>query len=736
MNKLKNNISFLKKKYCWNLFYFFSVILIFFSIGFSFYILLDLSSISPSKKIANYIIILHLILSFLIIIFILLKLYPIVKLHRKTSLSLHWQIISLFSVAITFPVLVVAITSTITLHLGLDRWFDKSTKEIINSSAKITNVYAEEVLQRLSNSAYMMSLILDNYSFLKSDKKKYKNLLNFQVKLYHLKAAFLITEDQKILMKTNLKDEDEIPILPKDMLEQAKKQKIFLFQPGNHDFFGVVVYLKSIPNAYLYILQDVNPMVLEAMRLTEINNNEYRILQEARSPIQFAFLILYICLFLNLWFCVIWIGIKISDKILDPIYRLIHAAGKVANGNFDVVLFLNKKKGDIAHLLKSFNSMVYELKNQHNALIEARDQVDQRRRFIETVLSGVTSGIIGVDHMERITIINSALEKMFFCSFENIYEKNLLAINPKVFEIFQKAKKLDRKYYCKQISLNIENNERIYIIKVIMEDSKLNEHSWLITIDDITDLIFAQRSSAWLDIARRIAHEIKNPLTPIQLSAERMKKRYRNAIIKEREIFDQCTDTIIRQVEDIGRMVDEFSSFARMPQANLRKINICSSLKEAIFLIEVSQQNIIFEQNLKQIFYANCDNRLLIQAFTNLIKNATESIKEQSKKSEEKGHILFNIASKKINHKIYAVIDIIDNGKGFPKYQRQKLLEPYVTTREKGTGLGLAIVHKIIEEHNGSLELLNAPINFYEGRGAMVRILLPLNFEKNTLTKI
>jgi len=259
-------------------------------------------------------------------------------------------------------------------------------------------------------------------------------------------------------------------------------------------------------------------------------------------------------------------------------------------------------------------------------------------------------------------------------------------------------------------------------VRIAVEESSSAESSYVITLDDITDLVEAQRSSAWADVARRIAHEIKNPLTPIQLSAERIRRRYGKVIIEDREVFDQCTDTIIRQVGDIGRMVDEFSSFARMPKPDIRVMDLREPLREASFLVEVSRHDIRFERDIPQTpLMGNFDSRLLGQAFGNVIKNAAEAI-AGSIENVERGHILIRARTGEGGT---IVVDIMDNGKGLPKHDRQRLLEPYMTTREKGTGLGLAIVKKIVEEHAGHLELQDAPDDFHGGRGAMIRMIFP-----------
>jgi two-component system, NtrC family, nitrogen regulation sensor histidine kinase NtrY len=290
--------------------------------------------------------------------------------------------------------------------------------------------------------------------------------------------------------------------------------------------------------------------------------------------------------------------------------------------------------------------------------------------------------------------------------------------------IFELARSTERQAYREQASFIRKGAERTYNVQITVEESETAEHSYVVTVDDITDLVTAQRSTAWADIARRIAHEIKNPLTPIQLSAERIKRRFGKAITEDKEIFDQCTDTIIRQVGDIGRMVDEFSAFARMPKPIPVVLDIRLPLKEAAFLIEVSRPDIRIEKELGQVpLLGMLDSRMIGQAFGNLIKNATEAIDgREPELANGNGHVLVRAAVKSNT----IVVDVIDNGKGLPRENRQRLLEPYMTTREKGTGLGLAIVRKIVEEHGGTLSLHDAPADFHDGVGANIRVTFPI----------
>ncbi|MGH6860693.1 MAG: sensor histidine kinase, partial [Phyllobacterium sp.] len=432
---------------------------------------------------------------------------------------------------------------------------------------------------------------------------------------------------------------------------------------------------------------------------------------------------LYIELTLLLLLTAVWTGIAVANRVVQPIRILIGAAEDVATGNFDVSVPVKGSDGDIGALSQTFNNMVEQLKSQHGDLLSAKDEIDERRRFTEAVLSGVTAGVISVNANGDIAGLNRPAETMLGIDAAQATGRNLVAVLPEIGEVFTGASESDRPSSRKQISITRGGVARSFNVQITREDADTKNTSYVVTVDDITDLVAAHRSSAWADVARRIAHEIKNPLTPIQLSAERIRRRYGKVIVEDRAIFDQCTETIIRQVGDIGRMVDEFSEFARMPKPQLTATNILDVLRDASFLVEISNSRIRFAHDYPgEPLIGNFDNRLLGQAFGNIIKNASESIDAALEGGAmDEGHILVRAASAGPS----IVVEIVDNGKGLPAENRHQLLEPYVTTREKGTGLGLAIVKKIIEEHGGRLEMLDAPESFHGGRGALVRMVFP-----------
>ena len=395
------------------------------------------------------------------------------------------------------------------------------------------------------------------------------------------------------------------------------------------------------------------------------------------------------------------------------------AANLVSTGDLHVQVPVNKSEGDLASLGETFNKMTQELRTQRDDLVNASGLIDSRRRFIEAVLSSASAGIIGVDGEGKIAVLNRSAEKLIGHSESEVLSKPLSEIVPELNELMATARSSAQRLLQGQIEISRDSIERQLSVRVSSEQTGQSNESYIITLDDITELVTAQRTSAWADVARRIAHEIKNPLTPIQLSAERIRRKFGKVITDDRPIFDQCTDTIIRQVDDIRRMVDEFSKFARMPKPVIEGEDVADTVRQTVFLMRVGYPDIDINVDIKQEpMHAKFDRRLISQGLTNIIKNATEAISAVPPGEIERGHI--DVIAARENDDI--LIDIVDNGIGLPKESRARLLEPYVTTREKGTGLGLAIVGRVLEDHGGRIELNDASALRPGARGAWVRM--------------
>lgn len=694
--------------------------------------LLVLLGLTPIKPETNIVIASATVNAVFVIGLIYLITREIMRLMRarskgRAAARLHVRIVALFSIVAITPAILVAIFASITLDVGLDRWFSLRTQSIVRSSIDVAQAYVLENASYLQGQTASMANDLErNRQLYSLDRTGFTELMTRQARARGMLGAFLVRGDGSAILQADIPTDRPLPAIPRDALASTVSGQPTLIPPGITNLVGAVIPLENIAGAYLYTVRTVDPKVMNSMRLMEENVAEYRNLAAGRTSLQIAFGVLYLGFALIVLLAAIWAAIAVADRIVRPIRLLISAADSVATGNLNVVVPVHTVDGDVGSLSRTFNKMIAQIRSQRDEILEARDEMDHRRRFIEAVLSGVTAAVIGVEDDRRITIANPSSEDFLARHALDIVGERLSDIAPEIDEVLTEAESRPRSDFRKQINIMRNGKERTLNVQVTREESTDAKQSWVITLDDITDLVIAQRSTAWADVARRIAHEIKNPLTPIQLSAERLKRRYGKQIDQEdRTVFDQCTDTIVRQVEDIGRMVDEFSSFARMPKPTKERSDLRAILKDAVFLREMGNTEITFirdfgDEPLDGFF----DSRMLGQAFGNIVKNAVEAI-EALPAEAVRGERKIMVRSRPDERSGAFVVDIIDNGKGLPTENRHRILEPYMTMREKGTGLGLAIVKKIIEDHGGHLELHDAPADFDNGHGAMIRIILP-----------
>ena len=692
----------------------------------SFLTLLGLTPIEPTENVILAVTIVNAVLVTAMIFLVGREIYALLQSRKKgrAAARMHIRIVGLFGIVAAFPAILVAIIAGITLDLGLDRLFDNRTRTIIDNSVSVAESYVGETAATLNFNTINMGFLLSrNRSAYVLDRVAFGKFMDGQRKARGMLSASLIDENGSVILSSVDSRFDNLPTVPEGLLELAKEEQPACGGPRVRNLAGCVVKLKGLSqNIYLYTLRSVDPGVINSIQLMEEITEEYRLLESGRLPLQIAFALLYIGVCLTILLAAIWMGIAVADRLVEPIRRLIMAADSVSKGNLNVSVPSSKSEGDLLSLTDTFNSMILRLRDQREEILDNQEQIDRRRRFTEAVLSGVTAGVIGVSHEGKLAISNSSANDLFGLDDPNMIGQSLSDLSPEFATIVNAAEKSGKKIHREQINFERNGQDRTLNAQVSVDESAEGTRSYVITVDDITDLVSAQRTSAWADVARRIAHEIKNPLTPIQLSAERIRRRYGKVITEDREVFDQCTDTIIRQVEDIGRMVDEFSSFARMPKPTMQNGDLCDPIREAVFLLKVSNPDIHFDVELGDgPIAARFDSRLIGQVFGNIIKNATEAMEDMEFTDGDQGHI-------RVRHEVIGDthrIEIIDNGKGLPKENRQRLLEPYMTTREKGTGLGLAIVGKILEEHGGRIELMDAPEVADGGTGAMMRVYLP-----------
>ncbi|MGW9232851.1 ATP-binding protein [Pseudorhizobium sp. NPDC055634] len=645
----------------------------------------------------------------------------------RAAARLHIRVVALFSIVAITPAVLVALFASITLSAGLDRWFSIRTQSIVRSSTDVAQAYMMENASYLQGQTVSMANDLErNRATFYLDRTGFVDLMTRQARGRGLLGAFLVQADGSAIAQADIATERPLPAIPRDALEKAAAGQPTLIPPGVTNLVGAIIKLDALPGTFLYTIRAVDPKVMAAMRQMEDNTAEYQAMEAGRMSLQFAFAVVYLGFALIVLLAAIWTAIAVADRIVRPIRLLISAADSVASGDLNVVVPVRAADGDVGSLSRTFNKMISEIRSQRDEILEAKDEVDDRRRFIEAVLSGVTAAVIGVEDDRRITIVNPSAEAFLGLSAERLIGRSLSEVVPEIDSVLSEAASRARNDFRKQVNVMRGGKERTLSVQVTREEQSTSRDSYVITLDDITDLVIAQRSTAWADVARRIAHEIKNPLTPIQLSAERLKRRYGKQIADDdRAVFDQCTDTIVRQVGDIGRMVDEFSAFARMPKPAKEETDLRDILRDAVFLREMGTTHVEFMRELgDQPLVGMFDARMLGQAFGNLVKNAVEAIEAVPGDQERDGRKVWVRADYDRDRDTF-VVDIIDNGSGLPAENRHRILEPYMTMREKGTGLGLAIVKKIIEEHGGQLELHDAPPEFDHGRGAMIRVLLP-----------
>jgi len=683
----------------------------------TFLVLMGLTSIVPTQQLVDRMLAGAGLCVLVLLAIIAREVWRILRARQlgRAAARLHVRIVALFAGVAVVPAIVVAVVASLTLDRSLDRWFSTRTQEIVATAASVAQTYVREHALSIRGDVLAMANDISRMKALyDSNIEQFRQIFTAQAALRNLPGAQLIRRDLSVVERADLRIDREYPVPVNIAIGEATAEQPIIYLPSDADFVAAVVPLANFDDLYLYVARPIDPRVIGYLAVTRDTLKDFRDLEERRFNVQFAFAQMYAVITLIVLLTAVWLGINFSKWLVAPIRRLMWAADRVAGGNLDIQVPVHRAEGDLATLGETFNKMTGELRTQRDDIVRARDQIDVRRRFTEAVLAGVGAGVIGLDAKARVTILNRSAEKLLGLAEAEALGRSLADVVPETSGLLAEAEAAGQRTVQGNITVHRDGRERIFAVRVTTEQSPDEAHGRVVTLDDITALITAQRTSAWADVARRIAHEIKNPLTPIQLSAERLKRKYGRHITQDRDVFDQCTDTIIRQVGDIGRMVDEFSSFARMPKPVVDAQDLAETIRQSVFLMRVGHPDIVFETELPAALPARFDRRLISQALTNILKNAAEAV--EAVPEAERGQGRIRIRAERVDDDL--VMDIVDNGAGLPKEKRSRLLEPYVTTREKGTGLGLAIVGKIMEEHGGGIELNDAP----EGRGARVRL--------------
>jgi two-component system nitrogen regulation sensor histidine kinase NtrY len=644
---------------------------------------------------------------------------------RQAGSGLQLRMVAMFAAAAAVPAIIVAVVATISLNQGLDQWFSERTKTMVEASRLVARSYMMEHAQVLRDDVIWTAGELEqSRDAFESDRVQYQRILTALAVTRSLPFATLVTSGGETLMRAQINAQNVAPRLPDGVFEHVREGVPTMISPGDTQLVGAIVKLRGLDDVYLFVARPVNAEVLEFMRLTDENITEYRQYESNRLVFQITFTLMYLGLALVLLLAALWVGIALANRFVDPIRNLMIASNRVSEGDLDVQVPVQPGRGDLRDLSSRFNTMTRQLKTQRVALLQANETNEKRRQFTEAVVEGVSAGIIGLDAFGAITLFNARASEMLAQDEISAIGQPLGDVVPALASIVDRAKSSRRGQIRDQIEIGSGPDYRTYQVQLTREGTMAESKGYVITLDDITDLLSAQRTGAWADVARRIAHEIKNPLTPIQLSAERLRRRYASKLADDFEVFDKSINTILRQVGDIGRMVDEFSSFARMPEAKPASGDLAETVRNAVFLESVRVPDVQIRMDLPDTpLVAWFDQRLISQVLTNLIKNAVEAIEGAGIEAIKDPVITVAVATEGSN----ARVSVFDNGKGWPKENRQRLLEPYITTREKGTGLGLAIVARIIEQHGGSVELIDAEPDESGRIGACFTFTLPLN---------
>lgn len=645
---------------------------------------------------------------------------------QSAGSRLHLRMSGIFAALALTPTVLVAVFATITFNVGLEGWFSERVRAVVGNSLAAAQAYDGEHRQDLTEDAIALAAYLNvakQSTFLLADDQLRPILTQGQAAIQRgLKEAYLIDGAGALKTRGERSYLFDFEALTPAEIVKARSGETVLIEDWPNNELRALVFLSAYVDRYLYVSREVDGNILSLLDETRETVSLYQQLEAERGRLLFEFGLLYLGFALILILAAIWLGLWLAERLSRPIGRLAGAAQRVGSGDLNVQIPEEEGDDEIAMMGRLFNQMTRQLKGQRDALVESNVATEGRRRLFDSVLSSVTAGVIGLDAEGRLDFVNRAAERLL--DVKGVGDGQALSVLVPEFEsIFNRLRDSLGGSVQEELRLTRKGRMESLLVRMSVRRSDIGAlEGYVVAFDDVTDLVSAQRMAAWGDVARRIAHEIKNPLTPIQLSAERIKRKFRGQVAKPEDL-DQYADVIIRQTNDLRRIVDEFSKFARMPEPVRREEDLVKILMDAVILQEAGQPNVRFVMDVAPgPVLMDLDATMISQALTNVIKNGGEAIETHVEKVGEVDpelRIALEVAEEQVT------LRISDNGIGLPP-DRARLFEPYVTTREKGTGLGLSIVKKIIEEHGGTLALLDAEI--FEGNthaGAMAEIILP-----------
>lgn len=654
----------------------------------------------------------------------------IIWIHRQRSRAgstLLIRSIMLFTIVGVTPTILVSVFSVFVFNLSLKTWFDEPVSTAIQESLAIADKYLEEHERSIETDAlYIANAINKNQPYFVVNRAEFNFFLNDQRFDRGLSEVVVITDDKRHVAGGAVLQsliENYVPEIPESAFDNASTGRVAVWSPEDDDGrIAAFVRLQSVANAYLYVSKRIDLDVIARVEKTRDASSNYRTLEAKLYQYQFTFFSIFGIVGLLLLVGSVGVGIVFATNLTRPIGYLIEAAERVGQGDLQARVLEQADRDDgVSKLSSAFNRMTTQLSEQQKALLEANRQTETRWRFTQAVLSGVSAGVIGLDSEGRINLPNRSASELIGMDLDQEVGKLLSGVLPDFASGLNDLRTKGGGLASEEVRLPVRGRvPKTFNVTTIAELKDNEVIGYVVTFDDITELLSAQRNAAWSDVARRIAHEIKNPLTPIQLSAERIKRRYSKQITDDLETFVTCTDTIIRQVGDIGRMVDEFSNFARSPAPKIEPTNVTEICRQVIFMQSNAFDDVHYESRIPNDRYVQkCDGRLISQALINLAQNAADAIETRREtEPDRKGSIRITLGQgdfdeewqdRSLDSETYIMVE--DSGLGIPAHLKEKLTEPYVTTRAKGTGLGLAIVKKIMEDHGGDLIIADADHN-------------------------
>ena len=642
--------------------------------------------------------------------------------QRMAGYQLHWRIALMFGGVAALPAIIITAFALFVVDYSLRGWFADRISTAVTESVQVADYYFEEHASSIQSDVLTIANDVNREAFkLRGNPALLEQYLTNQTALRNLSEAIILDGTGQVIAKSRFAFAVTFMNIRGEWLTDARDGEVVLLRADQTNKLRAVIKLNSFVDAYLFVGRFIDRSVLEAVDNTRLAAADYQQLGIRQLDLQISFAFVFGLFLALLLITALWIGLNLATAIVEPLGSVISVAEQVRSGNLSPRVPKGLELEEIARLGLSFNNMLDEIVRSREQLVQANKQIDRRREFTEAVLGGVSSGVIGLDKDLNVTLPNSTATQLLQVSTDALIGHPLVDVVPEFVGLVSTAKSRKRNFAEEQIMLERSGQHLTLRARIAAERVDGAIIGYVVTFDDVTDLLSAQRKAAWSDIARRIAHEIKNPLTPIQLASDRLRRKYTPEDEAAGEQFTEYLSIIGRQVEDIGRMVDEFSAFARMPQPAMAPVDLQALVAGQITLFEDDAVTLSMVTDDPDASYTVLgDAGLLRQAVLNLIQNGVDSLRESRTKAPRIELALAHDAG-------IVTLKIMDNGPGYPDMDRSKLLEPYVTHRAKGTGLGLAIVSKIVQDHAGTLELLDAEeggacaiirLGFHEDTGA------------------